>query len=114
MDKVFTDTKDLDWQQVSDAWKGKTGPGEPGVRFKRFPTGSPVMPVGMVVEYEPGHYEGEHSHPVDEFFFMLEGGMQVAGQQVAPGTLVFIAARSSYSIATGPQGALFLRLENAS
>ena len=72
------------------------------------------MPFGMVVEYEPGHHEREHSHPEDEFFFMLEGEMRVLDHQVTPGTLVFVAAKSPYSILTGPQGARFLRLEHAS
>ena len=107
---AFVDTKDLDWEEAPDRWKIKYADGDPGLRFKAFHTGSPVVPFGMLVEYEPGHHEGQHSHPEDEFFFMLEGDMQVFGQSVTAGTLVFIPARSPYSVMAGAKGALFLRL----
>ncbi|ADP83138.1 cupin domain-containing protein [Pseudofrankia inefficax] len=114
MAATFTDTNELGWEEVPDAWRGKSAEGEPGVRFKRFQTGSPIVPLAMLVEYEPGHHEREHSHPESEFFFMLEGEMRVLDQSVVPGTLVFLAARSSYSIMTGTAGARFLRLQHAS
>lgn len=114
MATTVVDPKDLDWESVPDSWGGKSAEGQPGVRFKRFQTGSPVVPLAMLVEYAPGHHEREHSHPEDEFFIMLEGEMRVLDQSIAPGSLVFIPARSRYSITTGTDGARFIRLQQAS
>jgi quercetin dioxygenase-like cupin family protein len=108
------DTNDLDWEAVPDSWKGKAAESEAGVRFKRFPTGFSPVPFGMVVEFEPGHHESEHSHPEDELFFVLEGEMHVSGRRASAGTLLFIEAGTRYAIDTGDEGARYLRLQDAS
>jgi len=114
MTMTCIDTNDLDWQEVPESWEGKAAAGEAGVRFKRFESGSPAVPVAMVIEFEPNHHEREHSHPEDELFFVLKGEIRVSGRRAVAGTLFFITAGTQYAVDTGAEGALYLKLQHAS
>jgi len=108
---THVDTDELSWESVPDSWEGKTREDESGVRFKRFSFGSLAISSGMIVEFEPGHHEIEHSHQEDELFFILDGEMDVSGRRATAGTLVFIEGGTRYSLDTGADGSRYLRLE---
>lgn len=99
----------LDWQASPSSWAGKAGPGQPQVRFKPFTTGSPSLPRGQLIEYEPGHTEPVHSHSEGELFYLLDGHLSIGDTVLGPGTVVYIGPGTEYAGCSN-DGCHFLRL----
>jgi quercetin dioxygenase-like cupin family protein len=107
------DIEALEWRDVPATRTGKTAGDKPEVRFKPFSTDAPAVPAGQLIEYEPGHVDGRHSHEEDEIYYMLTGDLAIGDDLVKPGMLVFIGAGTEYGPSTTKTGCRFLRLELA-
>jgi hypothetical protein len=103
------DTSLLPWQEVPVTWNRTSTPGDPVVRFKPFALPAPEVPTGQIIEYEPGHSEGEHTHEEAELYFVLAGDLTILNHAAGPGAIVHISARTRYSNRTSG-GCTFLRL----
>lgn len=109
---VFLDTAEMEWLLPPSVWEGTAAAGEPSLRYKRFSTGVPGVPVLQLVEYEPDHFEKEHSHPGSEMLFVLDGEATIGGRLVGPGGLVYVEGGTTYGpIKGGPNGMRFLRID---
>jgi quercetin dioxygenase-like cupin family protein len=106
----IVDVERLEWQGVPDSWAGKVARGEPSVRFKPFATGTPAIPAGQLIEFEPGHVEAPHSHDEGEIFYILGGDLTIGGERIEPGMLVSIDAGIVYGPLETTAGCRFLRL----
>lgn len=104
------DIEQLDWASVDASWSGRAAAGKPGVRYKPFAIGAGSVPTGQMVEYEPGHVEGAHSHDEDEILFLTDGCLELDGRSLGPGTLVFIEGGTVYGPLSSEEGCRFLRL----
>jgi hypothetical protein len=101
----------LEWKQVSDSWPGKVADEEPNVRYKVFEVGSPTVPAGQLVDYDPGHFEAEHSHVESEIFVIVSGDLSIGDVTLTAGMLAYISGGTTYGPSTaGTDGVRFLRL----
>jgi hypothetical protein len=105
------DLNAIEWTRVGDSWPGKVADDQPGVQYKAFAVGSSAVPSGQLVEYDPGHFEAEHSHVESEIFFIVAGDLVIGDMTLSQGMLAYIPGGTVYgpSVA-GPAGTRFLRL----
>jgi quercetin dioxygenase-like cupin family protein len=54
-----------------------------------------------------------HAHEHDEIIFVLEGELRLGNRVVAPGSSVYIPARTLYTLSAGPEGVRFLNFRAA-
>lgn len=85
------------------AWEGP-----PKVRFKDLMKSDKAHVV--IAEWEPRHHEPTHSHPTDEYMFILDGSATLNGKGLEAGGFFFIAKDTMYDLVAGPKGLKFFRV----
>lgn len=54
-----------------------------------------------------------HSHPYNEMFYVLEGEVEMGGQQYSAGSCIYISRDTAYGPTRAPKGAKLLRYAEA-
>ena len=61
------------WLESPKNWPGKVRPGEPDVHYKLLTEAKGPVPGVQLIEFDPNHFEADHSHPESEVFWVMQG-----------------------------------------
>ena len=106
---LYANVRDTAWLRPEGEWEADTG--KPDSRYKLLAGGGDV-PIVLIAEFEPGHYQEAHSHPTSEVLYILRGEVTIGDVTSGKGTMVFVEKDTHYGpLTAGPKGVKFLRVE---
>ena len=104
----------LAWRKIGDIEMGEMrphiDPTELEGHLAFHEPGDAATPQLMEMRLNPHTLIAPHSHDDDEIFYVAEGSLHWGDQALAAGGSIFIAAGTTYSFHTGPQGARLLNI----